>query len=170
MNILWEGNSSVAKAKLIIIRTPVQHSILYYKETWLFKLNPGPPNNGKSSSLWSHSLVRRSLSTQSKNPSHLERIRESTISQQQWDPCGYFEPYQSHMSPFSSKNLSKAARIIQQYHYQHQRLSKIACSQKSCINRRELSQKLQTNNNSPPKCRVSQKSDPFCWDTRNGTK
>ena len=36
----------------------------------VFKLNPGPPNNGKSSSLRSHSLVRRPLSTQSKNPSH----------------------------------------------------------------------------------------------------
>ena len=34
MNILWEGNSSVANAKLIIIPTPMQHSILYYKETW----------------------------------------------------------------------------------------------------------------------------------------
>ena len=65
------------------------------------------------------------------------------------------------MSPFSSKNLSKTARIIQQYHYQHQRLSKIACSQKSCINRRNLSQKLQTKNNSALKCRVSQKSDHF---------
>ena len=36
----------------------------------VFKLNPGPPNNGKSSSLRSHSLVRCPLSTQSKNPSH----------------------------------------------------------------------------------------------------
>ena len=33
-DILWERNSSVANAKLIIIPTPVQHSILYYKETW----------------------------------------------------------------------------------------------------------------------------------------
>ena len=111
MNILWEGNSSVANAKLINIPTPVQHSILYYKETWYLNWILGHKTTEK---VHLFDLIV-SCDAHSQHSQRIHHTRMATWIDHLTTTMGslwlfeYFEPYQSHMSPFSSKNLSRAA-------------------------------------------------------------